>query len=124
MHNLDVWILQLNSLGEARICSIKISDVKIHQLCGGSHGDESLNALLRDMFTPGEREMLQLRAFLRQHFKGPIIDQGPLKVCMCQFGTACDELLDVNSTETFLVSNINVSKLVTVISYEADAPAS
>ena len=43
---------------------------------------------------------------------------------MFQFGTACDELLDVSSTETFLVSNINVSKLVTVINYEADAPAS
>ena len=45
MHNLDVWILQLNSLGKAGICSMKISqisDVKIHQLCGGSHGDESL----------------------------------------------------------------------------------
>ena len=123
MHNLDVWILQLNSSGEARICNKK-SDVKIHQLGGGSHSDETLNARLRDMSTPGEREVLQLRAFVRQHFKGTIIDQGPLKVCMCQFGTACDELLDVNSTETFLVSNINVSKLVTVISYEADAPAS
>ena len=74
MHNLDVWILQLNSLGEARICSIKISDVKIHQLGGGSHGDETLNARLRDMSTPDEREVLQLRAFVRQHFKGTVID--------------------------------------------------
>ena len=74
MHNLDVRILHLNSLGEAGICSIKISDVKIHQLGGGSHGDETLNALLRDMSTPDEREVLQLRAFVRQHFKGTVID--------------------------------------------------
>ena len=124
MHNLNVRILLLNSYGEARIIEVvcEMKDIQILQLSGG--GDESFHALLGHISTPSEREMLQRRAVVRQHSKGDIIDLGVSKVCMCQLGTRCDEMLDVIATEPKTAINPKMNELGTVHCYDVTALAS
>ena len=76
---------------------IESSDIQILELEGDT--DESLHALFGDIATTGEREMLQLRAVVRQQSKGVVIDLGSLKACMFQLRTRCDQVLDVNAAE-------------------------
>ena len=61
---------------------------------------------------------------MRQQSKGDIIDFGVSKVCMCQLGTRCDEMLDVIAAEPKTAINPNVSELGTVLCYDVTALAS
>ena len=110
-------ILLLNSHGKAMTNVDNTPDIQILELGGGDH--KSFHALLGDIPTPIERETLQLRAVVRKQYEGGIINLGPLKACMFQLGTSCDQMLDVNAAELYTELNIKMSELVTVLCYEA-----